>query len=98
MTDTVDPDRPCEHLEFTAAVELVWLTDPTRNNARVLRAAVRAWCKTCEEPVRWELESMGLARKVCTVEGPERLELRAPAYIADTTAELTRPRLWTPGS
>lgn len=108
MTDVpevapADPDRPCEHEKMRAAVEFQSGHDPAGRFIR--RAVVRAWCEACEEPVRWPLEvngnlPVGHHPNLATVEGPERQELRVGCFFADSPVELaqvTRPRLWTPG-
>jgi hypothetical protein len=97
-TEPADPDAPCPHDDLEAAVTFTKL-EPLKGPP-VLRAEIRAWCRACDEPVHWALDRAGLHPREATVEGPERKELRVPAYIADTAAQIesVTSKLWTPGS
>lgn len=92
-----DPDKPCDHPEFTALVTVnrVMVDDTTTNTTRPAgySAAIHVTCHTCGEPFQWIGTPGGLNPHQPTT-SPDMLELRAPCRPASETADLG---LWLPG-
>jgi hypothetical protein len=72
-----DPDRACEHLEFTATVAVNRLTDEDDGPVTAYMADIRVSCLHCDEPFRWIGVPAGAMpdRPACSI---DEAELRAP--------------------
>lgn len=80
-----DPDRPCPHENFSAAVEVSRLTGSEESSAPVTgyAADIKVWCGDCGEPFRWIGVQAGLdpRRPMCSA---DETELRAPLRPASS--------------
>lgn len=79
----IDPDRPCPHEDFEAAVEVVRRTDTEGGPVVGFTTSIRVWCKQCDEPFRWIGVQAGDVpeRPMCSV---DEVELRAPIRPASS--------------
>ena len=81
---SADPDKPCPHENFGAAVDITRLTEAEGDTAPgAYSAAIRAWCEDCGEPFRWIGLQAGMhpGRPMVSV---DETEMRAPLRPASS--------------
>ena len=73
-----DPDRPCEHPDFSAWVEVARITEVEGGPVKGFAAEIRVRCVACDEPFRWigNYEVGSVANRPTV--SPDGYELRAP--------------------
>lgn len=81
-----DPDRPCEHRDFRAIVEVNRLMSEDDGPVTGYSAEVRVWCVECDEPFRFICADAGMLPDRPTVSLDEA-ELRAPIRPASSDAD-----------
>ncbi|MGH9121973.1 MAG: hypothetical protein ACRDYC_08505, partial [Acidimicrobiales bacterium] len=74
---TLNLDRPCEHEDFLAEVEVERVTKVDDGPVIGYCAHIHVWCAVCDERFRWVGVPGGLspAQPMCS---PDETELRAP--------------------
>lgn len=73
----MNPDRPCEHPDFVATVEVIRRTETEDGPVIGFTTSVRVNCAACDEPFRWIGVQAGDMpdQPMCSV---DEKELRAP--------------------
>lgn len=51
--EIADPDRPCEHNDFHATVEVARITKTDGGPVEGFKAEIRVRCANCDEAFRW---------------------------------------------
>jgi hypothetical protein len=76
-TAQADPDKACDHPDFTATVDVNRLTATDDGTVQAYTADIRVHCAACGERFRWIGVPAGLsgARPTCSI---DEAELHAP--------------------